>query len=118
MYEVVFYEEKPGYSSLKNYILELSNKATKDARIQFNKISQYIDLLAAYGTRLSQEITKYIGDDIWELRPGFNRIFYFYHKDKIYVLLHLFRKKSAKTPKQEIEKAKREKADYISKHGG
>ena len=118
MYKVVFYEEKPGYSSLENYILDLSTKTTKDARIQFRKISQYIDLLATYGTRLSQDITKHIKDGIWELRPGFNRIFYFYYKNNTYVLLHMFRKKSTKTPKHEIERAIKERGNYLKIYGG
>ena len=35
-----------------------------------------------------------------------------------YVLLHQFRKKTQKTPKSEIEQAKRERDDYISRMGG
>ena len=50
---------------------------------------------------------------VWELRPGNNRIFYFYHKDNTYVLLHSFRKKTQKTPKQEITRAKSERDDYL-----
>ncbi len=53
--------------------------------------------------------------EVWELRPGNNRIFYFYFKDDIFVLLHHYRKKSQKTPSREIEKAKAERDDYISR---
>ncbi|MGN0948008.1 MAG: type II toxin-antitoxin system RelE/ParE family toxin [Megasphaera sp.] len=37
-------------------------------------------------------------EDIWELRPGNNRVFYFYYDESQYVLLHHFRKKSQETP--------------------
>jgi len=62
---------------------------------------------------LPENITKHIENDIWELRPGNNRIFYFYHKDNTYVLLHIFRKKTQKTPKREIIRAKAERDDYL-----
>lgn len=55
-----------------------------------------------------------IEDDIGELRPGNNRIFYFYFKNDTFVLLHQFRKK---TPQREIEKAKSERDDWISRKG-
>ena len=54
-------------------------------------------------------------DGIWELRPGFNRVLYFYYKDDTFVLLHQFRKQTRKTPRQEIEKAKRERNDWIER---
>ena len=55
--------------------------------------------------------------DIWELRPGNNRVLFFYHKDDTYVLLHLFRKRTQKTPRSEIEKAKRERNDWLTREG-
>ena len=58
-----------------------------------------------------------IEDDIWELRPGNNRIFYFYFKNDTFVLLHQFRKKTQKTPQREIETAKSERDDWISRKG-
>ncbi|MBQ5684470.1 MAG: type II toxin-antitoxin system RelE/ParE family toxin, partial [Clostridia bacterium] len=55
--------------------------------------------------------------DLWELRPGRRRVLYFYHKDNTYVLLHSFIKKTQKTPRREIEKAKRERNDYLRRKG-
>ena len=56
---------------------------------------------------------KHIEDDIWELRPGDNRVFYFfYDEDGKFILLHQFKKKTQKTPKREIERAKAERDDY------
>ncbi len=59
------------------------------------------------------DIVKHLDDDIWELRPGFNRVFFFYHENDTYVLLHRFRKKTQKTPRREIDKAIKEREDYI-----
>lgn len=56
---------------------------------------------------------KHIEDDIWELRPGNNRVFYFFYgEDGKFVLLNHFKKKTQKTPRREIERAKAERDDY------
>ncbi len=117
MYIVEFYEDRNGQSQVLNFLEELRIKSnsSKDARIQYKQINLYINLLQMNGTRLNENITKYLGDDIWELRPGNNRIFYFFFRNGTYVLLHQFRKRSKKTPKQEIERAKQEKEDYLNR---
>ena len=70
-----------------------------------------------YISRLGENITKHLEEDIWELRPGRNRVLFFYHKDDTYVLLHHFLKKTQKTPRREIEKAKSERNDWITRKG-
>ena len=120
MYKIIFYEDKNGYSDLYETLLALTDasKKNKDARIQLNQIVYCIDLLKRSGTRITTNITKHIEDDIWELRPGNNRILYFYFKDNTFVLLHMFKKQTQKTPRSEIDQAKRERDDYISRKGG
>lgn len=115
MYTIEFYEKENGESDVWDFLEELRTKAptNKDARIQFKQISFYIDLLAQNGTSLSENITKHLEEDIWELRPGNNRVFYFYYQNGHFVLLHHFRKKSQKTPKRELSRAKAERDDYI-----
>ena len=117
MYTVLFYETADGRSELWDFLEELRMKAAtnKDARIQHKQITLYIQLLQENGTRLNENITKHLEDGIWELRPGNNRVFYFFFENDTFVLLHHFRKKSQKTPKREIEKAKNERADYIAR---
>lgn len=117
MYTVEFYETADGRSELWDFLEELRMKAAtnKDARIQHKQISLYIQLLQDNGTHLNENITKHLEDGIWELRPGNNRVFYFFFENDTFVLLHHFRKKSQKTPKREIEKAKNERADYIAR---
>ena len=117
MSTVMFYETADGRSELWDFLEELRMKAAtnKDARIQHKQITLYIQLLQENGTRLNENITKHLEDGIWELRPGNNRVFYFFFENDTFVLLHHFRKKSQKTPKREIEKAKNERADYIAR---
>ena len=115
MYNVEFYETQDGKSQIWEFLEDLRIKAatSKDARIQHKQASLYIELLQQNETRLNENITKHLEDGIWELRPGNNRVFYFFFQDNTFVLLHQFRKKSQKTPKREIEKAKRERDDYL-----
>ena len=117
MYKIEFYEKSDGTSDLWDFLEKLRQKAqtNKDARIQLKQIRLHIQLLQENGTRLPNSITKHLIEDIWELRPGNNRVLYFYHKEDTFVLLHHFRKKTQKTPMSELEKAKRERNDYITR---
>ncbi|MGN0586286.1 MAG: type II toxin-antitoxin system RelE/ParE family toxin [Oscillospiraceae bacterium] len=119
MFNVEFYENEKGESELWDFLEELHNKSdsNKDFRIQYQQIVLYIDLLKRSGTRLPNNITKHIDDGIWELRPGNNRIFYFFFDGNTFILLHHFRKKSQKTPRREIEKAKAKRDDYLKRKG-
>jgi phage-related protein len=117
MYTIEFYEKENGESELWDFLemLRIKSATNKDARIQYKQAILYIQLLEDNGTRLPENVTKHLGDGIWELRPGNNRIFYFYHRNDMFVLLHQFRKKSQKTPRREIDKAKAERDDYLSR---
>ena len=117
MYTVEFYETRDGQCPVWEFLenLRIKSASNKDARIQHKQVSLYIELLQQNGTRLNDNITKHLEDGIWELRPGNNRVFYFFYENNTFVLLHQFRKKSQKTPKREIEKAKNERIDYLSR---
>lgn len=122
-YDLVFYETRGGDCQIWDFLEELRIKAAanKDARIQLKQVSLYMELLKQNGTNMNENITKHLEENIWELRPGNNRVFYFFvQKDAVlekdsFVLLHQFRKKSQKTPRREIEQAKRERDDYLSR---
>ena len=115
MYNIDIYETTDGYSDIRDFLETLRVKAgtVKDARIQYGQAARYIELLQENGTNLPVEIVKHLEDEIWELRPGNNRIFFFYFDHGTYVLLHHFRKKSQRTPHREIVKAKAEMKEYI-----
>lgn len=117
MFTVEFYEKANGESELWDFLenLRVKSSTTKDARIQYKQISLYIQLLENKGTRLPDTVTKHLDEDIWELRPGNNRVLYFYFNNNTFVLLHQFRKKSQKTPRREIDKAKAERDDYLAR---
>ena len=122
-FDIGFYRTRGGECQILEFLEELRTKSAsnKDARIQFKQVSLYMELLALNGTNMNENITKHLEEDIWELRPGNNRVFYFFvQKDAVlekdtFILLHQFRKKSQKTPRREIEQAKRERDDYLSR---
>lgn len=115
MYNIIFYEDKNGYSELYEELMKIAKGAenNKDLRIQLKQITYCIELLKNQGTKLPINIAKHISEDIWELRPGNNRVLYFYFESNTFVLLHMFRKQTQKTPTSEIEKAKKERNDFI-----
>jgi phage-related protein len=117
MYTIEFYEKSNGESELWEFLEELRLKAAtnKDARIQYKQISLYIQLLQDNGTRLQDTVTKHLEDGIWELRPGNNRVFYFFFENNTFVLLHSFRKRTQKTPRRELDKVKAERDDYLAR---
>ena len=118
MYSIEFYEDKNGYSEIVQYLCELhqKSKTNKNSRINFNKIAAYLDILEECGTRIGEPVTKHLEGDIWELRPLKNRFLYAYYKDNKFIILHHFVKKTQKTPKKEIEQAKRNLRDYIERN--
>lgn len=120
MFEVVFYEDKNGRFELYEQMIELVNKSNsnKDCRIQLKQITLYIDLLKQAGLNLPMKVAKHICDEIWELRPGNNRIMFFHYLNNKIVLLHMFRKQTQKTPIKEIERAINEMNDYKIRYKG
>ena len=114
MYEVQYYKDKNGKSPIKDYLNHLSGlaaKGDKDSRIKANQITAHILQLEKLGHRLREPYAKNLGDGIWELRPIRDRILYVAWENNSFVLLHIFKKDTQKTPKREVEQAKRNLAD-------
>ncbi len=119
LYRIDYYRDKNGKCEFEEYLNKLINaaKTSKTARIRYNTIERYLRYLKEFGTSdLPADYAKLITDSIWELRPDRQRIFYFFYKNDTYVLLHHFEKKSQKTPRREIEKAIRERNDYVKRN--
>ncbi|MBR0169125.1 MAG: type II toxin-antitoxin system RelE/ParE family toxin, partial [Synergistaceae bacterium] len=84
MFNIVFYEKENGRSELWDFIeaLRISSSTNKDSRIQYRQIILHIQMLQDNGTMLPEVITKHLDEDIWELRPGNNRVLYFFCREK------------------------------------
>ncbi|MBO6178882.1 MAG: type II toxin-antitoxin system RelE/ParE family toxin [Selenomonadaceae bacterium] len=115
MYKIEIYADKEGVEPLTEYVLELLQRNDKDSRIKARKILQYISFLEQSGTFIGQPIVKHIEGDLWELRPAKDRVLFMVMKQGKFLLLHVFTKKTKKTPEREIEKALAEYRDYIER---
>lgn len=108
MYRILFYKDKKGRQPALDYIRDIAKKKDKDSRINLNKINDYIEALKQNGTRLGMPFVRHLENDLWELRPLGNRIFFVVWIDEIFVLLHGYEKKSNKTPERELKRARQE----------
>ena len=118
MYEIYFYKNRKGVYEVLEYIRSLREKTDKDSRIKSHKISDYISTLEEYGLSAGEPYIKPIegANNLWELRPLRDRIFFVTWEDDSFVLLHHFQKKTQRIPRREIEQALREIED-LKKRG-
>lgn len=79
-----------------------------------------LDLLKTQ-ERVSEKFVKSIEDGIFELRAEYNgnifRVFFIFDEGNIVLLFNGFQKKTQKTPRKEIEMAKRLKKEYYDEKG-
>jgi phage-related protein len=113
-YEIELYEKIDRETPVLDFIVSL------DAKKQA-KIYREIDLLEKFGNELHfPHVRKIEGkkyDVLWELRIKFSsdifRILYFQYSENKSILLHGFKKKTEKTPPNELEIALNRMNDYI-----
>jgi phage-related protein len=111
MPSVYFYKDGKGIEPVREYLLKLATRSDKSSRVKLNKMNDYIQILREYGTIVGLPYMRHLEGEIWELRPIRNRILFAAWTDDGFVLLHIFTKKTQKTPRREIDKAKRELKD-------
>ncbi len=101
-FEVEFYEEN-GRRPVEEFILAQNDKMQ-------SLIFRTIGLLEDYGYELREPHSKYLEDGIFELRCRQDnntvRVLYFFMINKRVILTNGFVKKTQKTPRKELEKAK------------
>ena len=109
-WKVIFYETNTERNPVMEYI---QSQEVERA----NNISNAIILFEEFGIGKSLLNTRKLKGKSYkglhELIVGSSRIIYFLHTDKEFVLVHGFTKKSNKTPKIELEKAKRRMKDFL-----
>lgn len=101
----------------KGYFMEFLNSLTDQ---QAKKVFYVIDMLKTQD-RLSEKFVKHIEEGIYELRVehagNIFRVFFIFDEDNIVLLFNGFQKKSQKTPRKEIETAKKLKTEYFNEKG-
>ena len=115
MHTIIFYEDEKGNKPVLEYLEQLAKTNGKENRVRLKKAQDYINVLKTYGNTIGEPYMKHLDGGIWELRPLRNRILFFYWDGNSFILLSHFIKKTQKTPKKEIEKAKRLMNDYIER---
>ena len=110
--EIEFYEKADGSRPAEEFILEQSSKMRA-------KIATVINYLKEEGTNLRMPYSEKISGEIFQLRAqteGDNaRVLYFFVVDDKAVLTHGFIKKTQKTPRKEIQKAKDIREEYLKR---
>jgi len=98
-----YQDERTGRFPVRDYLRGLTMKERK-------KAMTYVEYLAQMRGYLDEPLARHIEGPIRELRVDFarnrHRIFYFATVGQRIILLHAFRKNTAKTPLREIEIAK------------
>ena len=112
--KVEFYKTADGKSPAEEFIDSQKLKMR-------TKIYRTMDLLEDFGTALRMPHSEYLGDDIFQLRVQAEgekaRILYFFLVGQNAILTNGFIKKTPQTPKNELELAKKYKADYLKRKG-
>lgn len=113
MIEIVFYDTEDGKCPIQEYLDSLDPKLLA-------KTIRTIDLLEKNGPLLRGPYSEPLGDGMFELRTkqgsDITRVLYFFYYGNKAVLTNGFIKKTQKTPKAEIELAKKYRTDYERRH--
>ncbi|MBR1418964.1 MAG: type II toxin-antitoxin system RelE/ParE family toxin [Synergistaceae bacterium] len=112
-FEVIFYERTDGVKPAQEFLMSLDKKMRA-------KVSRLLEMLERNGYELREPYSKFLGDGIFELRAqadsDISRVLYFFVINKRVVITHGFIKKTQRTPKAEIERAKQCRKDYLERN--
>jgi phage-related protein len=109
-WEIIYYKKSSGKVPVIDYIksqeIERANKILNALRLlkEFGISESLLDARKLKGER---------NKGLYELKIDSSRIIYFLQTDRKFVLVHAFTKKSDKTPKIELEIAKRRMKDFM-----
>ncbi|MBR4576027.1 MAG: type II toxin-antitoxin system RelE/ParE family toxin [Clostridia bacterium] len=85
------------------------------------KVLWTVKVFEQFGTELREPYSKYLRDDIFELRvkvgSDISRVLYFFFDGNKAILTHGFIKKKDKTPPGEIDRAIKYRREYFSRKG-
>ena len=109
---IEFYEDAKGKKLVNEFLDGLDIKMRQ-------KMLRSVKALQEIGIALRMPLSEYLEDGIFELRAqvgsNISRVLYFFVVDDKAVLTHGFIKKTQKTPKKEIQKAKDIREEYLKR---
>ena len=111
-FTVEFYEDISGDKPIENFLLSLDIKMRA-------KLLGILEILEEKGNRLREPYSKHLEEGIFEIRGkvgnDITRVLYFFYYDGKIILTNGFAKKTQKTPKKEIQLAKKRRKEYIGR---
>lgn len=111
-FTVEFYEKANGEIPVEEFLLRLDKKMRA-------KLLGILEILQEKGNQLREPYSKHLDDGIFEIRgkvgSDISRVLYFFYYEGKIVMTNGFVKKTQKTPKSEIETAKKYRKDYIER---
>ena len=113
-FQVEFYTKENGEKPAKEFILSLDTKMRA-------KLVKLIELFEENGNSLRMPYSEHLEDGIFEIRGKFGtdiaRVLYFFYYNKRIILTNGFVKKTQKTPKSELELAKKYRSIFLERMG-
>lgn len=111
-FEIQFYEKENGECPVEEFLMESDKKMRA-------KLAGVIQILQEKGHFLREPYSKHLDDGIFEIRgkigSDISRVLYFFYHDGKIIMTNGFVKKTQKTPKAEINRAKKYRKDYLER---
>jgi phage-related protein len=111
-FKAIFYDKPDGTEPAKEFLLSLDTKMRA-------KMDRTINVIRHGGTTIREPYSKHLDDGIFEVRAkigsDISRVLFFFFSGKRFILTHGFVKKTQKTPRAEIEQAKRYRQEYLDR---
>ena len=111
-WKVIYYEDINDYSEIFDFI----ENQKENNQI---KILNWLNKLEELGPNLPRPYADYLDDGIYELRIKLSgnqiRILYFFCYKEFIILSNQFRKNTGKVPKNEIQKSKNIRDDFLKR---
>lgn len=111
-FKVLFYQKADGSEPFKQFLNSLDKKMRA-------KMVRTIEALQNNGNDLREPYSKHLDDGIFELRAkvgtDISRVLYFFFIGQRIILTNGFIKKTQKTPKKEINLAKKYRNDFLQR---
>ncbi len=113
-FSVEFYTKENGEKPAKAFLMRTDKKMRA-------KLLGILELLEDYGNQIREPYSKHLEDGIFEVRGklgnDISRVLYFFYYGNHIILTNGFVKKTQKTPKKEIEIAKKYRKDFLERMG-
>ena len=114
MYPAVFHRRPNGAIPYEEYVRSVYHAGQKTEAAKIRAFVERLRQEGSQGLVAKRWVEKM--NDVWQLRAGHHRVFYFWHSEaEQYVILNGFRKRSRRTPRTELERAESLRAEHLGR---